>query len=425
MYVCPNGHSTPQGYNLSRGKWGFNANKRNGGHFLWTQIYAARRAGVRIIYGAMWDEYDEGTAFMPVVSSSKELPVHPEFEFLALDADGYSLPSDWYMRIAGFTAEALRGERMLHETFPIKELQDYWATRPKYEEDRIQDEQEEQSRRSQMAYQNWVTHQGGATTDEIPPPPYSLEEEQGTQIHQEFIRPPQTSSASNSRPIPPVATKPTLGSSSGASVSSISLPSLPARTSSSRNSSPLPLTASPTVAHLANDLARQKLSQPCFEVFSGPQQPCAPESSAIYPSVIQMPSVEISLERPCTIPNAPQGPYIATDNPARPHTAPYPPVQDYHQHRIAPAQPHSGGSHTPRPTSAPTPSCVLFIHSCAFVLNHFRAHKVLLYTTSLRDTTARTTTRAGSRSRCGSGFGTWARAWAGLDTLYGILGRVC
>ena len=31
--------------------------RRNGGQFLWRQIYNARRAGVRIIYGAMWDEY--------------------------------------------------------------------------------------------------------------------------------------------------------------------------------------------------------------------------------------------------------------------------------------------------------------------------------------------------------------------------------
>ncbi|KAI9461136.1 hypothetical protein HD554DRAFT_1534263 [Boletus coccyginus] len=36
--------------------------RRNGGRFLWQQIYNARRAGVRTIYGTMWDEYDEGTA---------------------------------------------------------------------------------------------------------------------------------------------------------------------------------------------------------------------------------------------------------------------------------------------------------------------------------------------------------------------------
>lgn len=45
-----------QGFNLSEGKWGFNNIKRNGGHFLWKQIFNVRRQGVRTIYGAMWDE---------------------------------------------------------------------------------------------------------------------------------------------------------------------------------------------------------------------------------------------------------------------------------------------------------------------------------------------------------------------------------
>ncbi|KAI6028939.1 hypothetical protein EDC04DRAFT_2926311 [Pisolithus marmoratus] len=95
--VLPGG----SGYNLSKGKWGLNGIKRNGGRFLWKQIYNARRAGVRTIYGAMWDEYDEGTVFMPVVSRSSQLPVHRDFNFIALDVDGCDLPSDWYMRIAG------------------------------------------------------------------------------------------------------------------------------------------------------------------------------------------------------------------------------------------------------------------------------------------------------------------------------------
>ena len=44
------------GHNLSEGKWGFNDIPREGGRFLWRQIYNARRSGVRTIYGAMWDE---------------------------------------------------------------------------------------------------------------------------------------------------------------------------------------------------------------------------------------------------------------------------------------------------------------------------------------------------------------------------------
>ena len=55
--------------------------------------HVVRKAGAKIIYGAMWDEYDEGTAFMPIVSKKRELP--REETFLALDADGYDLPTDW------------------------------------------------------------------------------------------------------------------------------------------------------------------------------------------------------------------------------------------------------------------------------------------------------------------------------------------
>lgn len=37
------------------------------------------------------------------------------------------------MRIAGFAGEILRGEKRLNEPFPVKDLQDYWSKRPRYE----------------------------------------------------------------------------------------------------------------------------------------------------------------------------------------------------------------------------------------------------------------------------------------------------
>lgn len=39
--------------------------------------------------------YDEGTAFMPVVSKKRQVPKHDKYEFMALDEDGYDLPPDW------------------------------------------------------------------------------------------------------------------------------------------------------------------------------------------------------------------------------------------------------------------------------------------------------------------------------------------
>ncbi|KAF8914765.1 hypothetical protein CPB85DRAFT_1560740 [Mucidula mucida] len=172
--VLPGG----SGYNLSEGKWGFNDIKRNGGRFLWKQVFHAKRLGVRTIYGAMWDEYDEGTAFMPVVSKKRNLPRSDKWRFMALDEDGYDLPPDWYMRICGFAAEGLRSERMIHESFPSKELDDYWATRPKYEEEIVSPSASGSGNGGGGGYDEWVKTQPTTDGDEPPPPPYSLEAEE-------------------------------------------------------------------------------------------------------------------------------------------------------------------------------------------------------------------------------------------------------
>ncbi|KAJ2933265.1 hypothetical protein H1R20_g3825, partial [Candolleomyces eurysporus] len=187
------------GYNLSEGKWAFNDIPRNGGRFLWRQIFNARRAGARIIYGAMWDEYDEGTAFLPAVSIKRMLPVSDKFNFLALDADGNSdLPSDWYMRICGFAAEGLRSERRIFDSFPSKELQDYWGTRPKYEIVPVRPTGSSGQNVASssgagpsgaassgsaggdggQSYEDWLASQKSDQGEEAPPPPYSLEAEE-------------------------------------------------------------------------------------------------------------------------------------------------------------------------------------------------------------------------------------------------------
>ncbi|KAG6828413.1 hypothetical protein H0H92_008077 [Tricholoma furcatifolium] len=183
--VLPGG----SGFNLSQGKWGFNDIKRNGGRFLWQQIFNAKHLGVRTMYGAMWDEYDEGTAFLPVVEKKSMVPVSDKHPFLALDEDGYDLPSDWYMRICGFAAEGLHGERRIFESFPSKELQDYWSSRPKYEDvdpksgDFVSGVSKATtdggSGDGGQSYQDWLAAQKTEDRDEPPPPPYSLEAEEG------------------------------------------------------------------------------------------------------------------------------------------------------------------------------------------------------------------------------------------------------
>lgn len=166
------------GHNLSEGKWGWNDAPRQGGRFMWRQLVNVRRHGVRTVYGAMWDEYDEGTAFLPVVSKKHQVPVLETHKFMALDEDGYDLPPDWYMRICGFAGESLRGERILHDTFPSKELEDYWSTRPRYEDNEAQAGPSMSSEGKSSGYAEWSKALEGHEGDvDVPPPPYTLEME--------------------------------------------------------------------------------------------------------------------------------------------------------------------------------------------------------------------------------------------------------
>jgi hypothetical protein len=90
---------------------------RDGGKFYWRQVWNALSAGSTMLYVAMFDEVDEGTAMFKLAPKKSLLPV--EGSFLSLDADGVTLPSDFYLRLGGATGQALRGEIPLSATLPI------------------------------------------------------------------------------------------------------------------------------------------------------------------------------------------------------------------------------------------------------------------------------------------------------------------
>ncbi|EGN94157.1 hypothetical protein SERLA73DRAFT_78077 [Serpula lacrymans var. lacrymans S7.3] len=269
--VLPGG----SGYNLSQGKWSFNGIKRNGGHFLWKQIYNARRHGVRTLYGAMWDEYDEGTAFMPVVSKKSMVPVHDKYQFMALDEDGHDLPSDWYMRICGLAAEGLRGDRVLLDTFPIKELQDYWSTRPRFEESSGSGAYIGGSSSSQT-YQGWLAAEGGnQSKDEPPPPPYSVEAVD--------LVSPLPAHSQHSAPPPNLSSKPSLTAPAPPRVALHSRPSSIGQASSVQPES----TSTPqAISMLADDFSQQMISSP-----SRPPHSPGPSS---HPPMMAMPAPPMS-----------------------------------------------------------------------------------------------------------------------------------
>ena len=52
-----------------------------------------------MVYGAMFDEVDEGAAMFKLAPTAAELPAQDTF--VPLNIDGTNLPSDWYLRMAG------------------------------------------------------------------------------------------------------------------------------------------------------------------------------------------------------------------------------------------------------------------------------------------------------------------------------------
>ncbi len=94
-----------------------NATPRNGGDFFWHQIYNAIDAGCSMVYVAMYDEVDEGTAIYKLAENTDQIPV--ETAFVTLDMDGYDIPSDWYLRLTGEGSKMLRGEIALSSSMPI------------------------------------------------------------------------------------------------------------------------------------------------------------------------------------------------------------------------------------------------------------------------------------------------------------------
>jgi hypothetical protein len=75
---------------------------RMGGSFFWRQVLAAKRAGASMLYVAMFDEMDEGTAIFKCTNN----PPDGESRFVTFG----ELPSDHYLWLTGMAGKLLRGE---------------------------------------------------------------------------------------------------------------------------------------------------------------------------------------------------------------------------------------------------------------------------------------------------------------------------
>ena len=86
---------------------------RRKGAFLWSQFAAAKRAGARMIYVAMFDEVDEATA---IFKCTNDVPPAGKSAFVTYEG----LPSDHYLRLTGQGGRMLRGEIPLSDTPPAR-----------------------------------------------------------------------------------------------------------------------------------------------------------------------------------------------------------------------------------------------------------------------------------------------------------------
>ncbi len=92
-----------------------NAIPRRAGRHFWRAAYGAMSAGSSMMFVAMFDEVDEGTAMMKIAPRS-DLPA--QGTFVGVDADGETLPPDFYLRLGGRTSRAMRGEIPLTPDVP-------------------------------------------------------------------------------------------------------------------------------------------------------------------------------------------------------------------------------------------------------------------------------------------------------------------
>jgi hypothetical protein len=91
---------------------------RLGGRFLWMQATENVWAGANMLYGAMFDEVDEGTAMFKIVGDPAELPAAPAL--LPLSEAGNQLPSDWYLQLSGKITDLLQGRIAANLQFPMQ-----------------------------------------------------------------------------------------------------------------------------------------------------------------------------------------------------------------------------------------------------------------------------------------------------------------
>ena len=98
----------------------FNEVPRLGGTFFWKQLRMTMEAGANMIYVAMFDEVDEGTAVFKIAEDLSQVPTRGNFVRADTDrALGFKcVPSDWYMTLIGNATQYLRAGQPMPVNMP-------------------------------------------------------------------------------------------------------------------------------------------------------------------------------------------------------------------------------------------------------------------------------------------------------------------
>jgi len=91
---------------------------REGGRFYWQMLSTAISAGASMVYVAMFDEINEGTAIFKVSGNPPVTAPGSATEFVKLDGE----PSDQYLWLTGQAAQILRREKPLVYKMPERDV---------------------------------------------------------------------------------------------------------------------------------------------------------------------------------------------------------------------------------------------------------------------------------------------------------------
>ena len=88
---------------------------RNNGEFIWRQAYNVISAGSDMLFIAMFDEVDEGTAMFKLATSD-QLPL--DATLVPVNIQDPDLPSDHYLMVGSKITQMLHGEIPLIKSIP-------------------------------------------------------------------------------------------------------------------------------------------------------------------------------------------------------------------------------------------------------------------------------------------------------------------